>query len=239
MLRGKDLFIQTLNCKGFECKNVNPLVEECIKDAVNQNKLWSLEIGAGFGTNASVIVSAGVKLYCNDLEKKHLDHIKKSLGGVNNIHYLSDDFLALQFEEKSLHSIFSSRVIHFLTPPELEKAFQLFHKWLKPNGKLFLSVETPFLGNWKKFIPEFEKRKKERDNYPGFISDPKKWEDSGFASALPPCVHWFDKESLTDVATRNDFSPLTLSYINRKNDFPEALLHNGNESINGVFIKVN
>jgi len=231
------MFKPTLNKKGFECTTVDPTAKLFIKDAINQGDSWSLEIGAGFGTDTKAIIDNNIKLYCNDLDSRHLDVIKKFSGDYKNIQFLPGNFLDLKFNENTLYSIYSSRVIHFLTPKELEKAFKLFYQWLRPNGKLFITAETPYLGNWKSFIPEFEKRKKNGAKYPGFIDNPTAFENSEFAANLPPVVHWFDKETLRKIAEDNKFIVDNIMYIDRKSDFPEALLLDGRESVSAVLIK--
>ncbi len=230
-------FKKTLNNTGFARLTVDPMVSEFVTDAKSQNDYWSLEIGAGVGTDTSAIINSGAKLYCNDLDANHMQIIREKLDNHPHLKLLVGDFLSLQFEHNSLHSIYASRVLHFLTPAEIKQAFILFHHWLKKDGKLFVTMETPFLKNWQKFIPEFEKRKQDNIDFPGFINNPRDFESSGFSEDLPTVVHWFDVDTLSKISTQHGFIIDRVHYVDRKNDFPQQLLLDGRESVAGIFIK--
>jgi hypothetical protein len=108
---------------------------------------------------------------------------------------------------------------------------------LKPGGKLFLVCETPYLKNWQRFIPEFNKRVSQGIKWPGEITNPAEYESSGRAAMLPKFVHWITKEVLEKSLQQNNFEVEYLSYIDRRSQFPEDLLLDGRESIGAVAVK--
>jgi len=45
------------------------------------------------------------------------------------------------------------------------------YAWLKPGGRVYLITDTCFSGPWKNYLPEYEKKLKAGDPFPGFIED--------------------------------------------------------------------
>lgn len=52
-------------------------------------------------------------------------------------------------------------------------------KLLAPEGKIYIVCETPFLKNWQRFIPEFNRRVGNKVEWPGEITEPAEYEVVG------------------------------------------------------------
>ena len=119
----------------------------------------------------------------------------------------------------------------------MEKAFEVFSNILDNDGKLFITVETPFLGNWKSFLAEYQERLNKNHLYPGYISDTQEFETKGYQKNLPNEVHWLNKLDFEHLAKKFHFEIEYMEYINRKGYFPDDLLLDGRESLGVVLRK--
>ncbi|MDF1797225.1 MAG: hypothetical protein P1U63_11885 [Coxiellaceae bacterium] len=129
-----------------------------------------------------------------------------------------------------------SRVLHFFDGESIEVILKKIRNWLVQGGELFIIVETPFLGNWTKFIPIYNNNKKNNAKWPGYAEVTTVFEDSGRASNLPEFMHFFDIDTMARVLSDCGFSVERISYIDRATTFPEDLLLDGRESL-GVIAK--
>ena len=197
---------------------------------------WVLDVGSAFGLVALAALEKGAKVVCNDLSKDHLAFVESKATNLDNLYLLCGDFLALEYE-KTFKAIHISRVIHFLEPKLVEKAFELFKKILDEDGKVFLTVETPYLKNWQSFIPVFEHQKAENIEYAGFIDEPNKYESSGYHENLPKHINFFDMTLLKQLADKHGYFVESIEYIDRKGCFPQDLLLDGRESIGLIMAK--
>ena len=151
----EDYFILTLNKMGYQTTKFDSYTEKFIRYAVEtRGKGYSLELGAGYGLVSKEIVENGGRMYCNDLEVKHLE-VLEGLSS-NQLHIVGGDLFSLELPQNFFEAILISRVIHFFTPEEVSLCLQMLKAWLRPGGKLFITTETPYLSNWTKFIPIFE-----------------------------------------------------------------------------------
>jgi len=211
---------------------------EHVKSLAN-NGCRVLEIGAAFGAASLQVLAPGVEIFCNDIEAKNLAVIKNRYAACDK-----NDNLVLvpgSFPEelsglpkKSFDAILICRVLHFFTGEKIEQSLKLIEFLLKPEGKIYIICETPYLKNWTKFIPEFEKRVQSDVRWPGEITDPARYESSGRAASLPKFVHWMTKEVIDEALNRNNFDVLESSYIDREGQFPDDLLLDGRESVGVV-----
>jgi SAM-dependent methyltransferase len=207
-----------------------------------------LEIGAGFGAATLQVLSTGATVYCNDIDPKNLAVIKKKSLELSTTQFIKEENLNLlpaEFPKELVclpkgyfDAILISRVLHFLPGEKIEQSLQQISEYLKPNGKLFIVCETPFLKNWESFIPEYNRRVENGSYWPGEISNPMDFEKSGRADSLPSFVHWLTKDILERSLKKSNFLIEDLSYIDRTNQFPKDLLWDGRESVGAVAIKI-
>lgn len=211
----------------------------------------ALEIGAGFGAASLEVRSTFLTIFCNDIEPNNLAvvrnrYLKKVPGEGSSVTGDNASFVLLpgSFPDELaglpshfFDAILICRVLHFFKGEEIEKSLAQLMLHLKPGGKLFIVCETPFLKNWQRFIPEYEKRITAGIKWPGEIINPADYESSGRAASLPNFVHWITKEVLKKTLTQLHFRTDYLSYINRQGQFPDDLLLDGRESIGAIAVK--
>ncbi len=137
----------------------------------------------------------------------------------------------LEFEKGQLKGIFSSRVLHFLSPEEVRLAFSKMYEWLAPGGRLMITVETPFNGNLQSngFGKIFSQRVSEGNEWPGLIEDVARYYPSR-KGALPALMNFLTPEILEREAKTVGFKTVHSEYIDRAGDFPRDVLFDGRES---------
>lgn len=237
---------------GFTTTPCDPVSQQFIEHAALSAKHGGkvLEIGAAFGAATLEAIAKGATVFCNDIDPENLAVVRQrfletmeescdSLTGdcsklVLVPGELPNELIGLP--EKHFDAILICRVLHFFTGSKIEESLALLAKLLAPNGKIYIVCETPFLRNWQRFIPEFNRRVEDKEEWPGEISEPAKYESSGRASSLPKFVHWITKEVLDRSLLKAGFSVEHSEYINRSGQFPEDLLlpEYGKESIGAI-----
>ncbi|HBD7247124.1 TPA: class I SAM-dependent methyltransferase [Legionella pneumophila] len=237
---------------GFTTTPCDPVSQRFIEHAALSAKQGGkvLEIGAAFGAATLEAIAKGATVYCNDIDPENLavvrqrflettDDSSESLTGDSGKLILVPGELPnelIGLPEKQFDAILICRVLHFFSGAKIEESLALLSKLLTPNGKIYIVCETPFLKNWQRFIPEFNRRVENNEEWPGEITEPAKYESSGRASSLPKFVHWITKEVLERSLTKAGFSVEHSEYINRKGQFPDDLLlpEYGKESIGAI-----
>lgn len=254
------VFTKTFNkTGGFTTAPCDPISENFIEYAKSKSgeKSTFLEIGAAFGSASLAALANGAELYCNDIEPQNLVAVKKRyMANYSNLEEDdAGDYKNLIFIPGSFHEDFSQcpknffdailicRVLHFFPGEKIKEALKLMYELLKPGGKIFIVCETPYLKNWEKFIPTFEKRKDEGVEFPGEIDNPSIYESSGRAEALPSFVHWMTEDVLTQLLLLIGYQIEKVQYINRKGQFPSDLSfpednpNHGKESVGAIAFK--
>src|SRR3990167_2943376 len=217
---------------------------------VAENNGRLLEIGAAFGAATLQAISKGAAVFCNDIDPNNLAVIRNRFKQSNNYQdsVTGDDSQLIlvpgsfpdeliKLPENFFDAILICRVLHFFTGDQIEKSLNQLFLYLKPGGKLFVICETPFLKNWQSFIPEYEKRVMQGMKWPGEISNPIEYENSGRITSLPKFVHWITKEVIERSLRQSSFNVEYLSYINRNGQFPQDLLLDGRESVGAIAAK--
>ncbi|WP_028373631.1 class I SAM-dependent methyltransferase [Legionella lansingensis] len=248
-------FLKTYNpFGGFTTAPCDPYSQKFIEYAETVAKSGGkvLEIGAAFGAASLRALAQGVDVFCNDIEPQNLAVVHQRFAKENpdTEEFASGDYKKLVFipgsfphelqglPKEHFDAILLCRVLHFSSGDTIESSLKLLRTLLKPNGKLFIVCETPYLKNWKNFIPEYEKKVAEGIEWPGEIQNPSQYESSGRATSLPKFVHWITKEVLDRSLQRTNFFIERSSYIDRKDQFPDDLLLDARESVGAVAIKI-
>ncbi|MBP9777557.1 MAG: class I SAM-dependent methyltransferase [Rickettsiaceae bacterium] len=238
-------FVPTLNKQGYMAVNLDNYSQSFVsipKITINQVKL--LEIGAAYGIASLQALNNGAIVFANDIEIMHLAVL------FNKVAESSKDRLIpvvgkfpdeLDFPENYFDGILISRVMHFFNGETIVKSLEKLRGWVKPEGKIYIINETPYLSNWQKFIPEYLSRKGRGIEWPGIILDPKVY--ANFRSGdLPDLVHWLDHDTLKHAILKAGFVDdeiESLEYINRSGQFPDDMImpSEGRESIGCCIIK--
>jgi len=167
-------YIITLNAMGYMTRTCDHVQNAFIEFACAHPTEHFLDIGCAFGNTTLPVLSKGIQVSVCDLEERHFESIVQQ----TNPQYLSlltcypGHFprIVNSFPHKFL-GIIMAMVLHFLEPEDVLRAFELIYANLKPGGKLFLTMSTPYQGVLKEFIPVYEGRKRQGNFYPGLIED--------------------------------------------------------------------
>lgn len=222
-------FIPTLNRTGYMTTSLDPYSQEFVSYAVHSHDPV-LEIGAAYGVATLAALGQGATVYCNDIEVKHLEIVAQlaKQKGFSRLKLVPGAFpKELNFPDNSFRAILIARVLHFFDPETLELSMKQTYKWLKPGGKLIIVADTPYLKNFAKFIPEYEKRIKNKEKWPGIMDNPKKYVNN---PNFPDFIHLLDADILTRILLKQGFVIEKIGTLNRT-DYPADRRLDGRESV--------
>jgi SAM-dependent methyltransferase len=240
---------------GFTTTPCDPVSQQFITHAARSATTGGkvLEIGAAFGAATLEAIAKGATVFCNDIDPANLavvrqrflettDESSDSVTGDSSKLVLVPGALPQELiglPEKYFDAILICRVLHFFSGAKIDESLALMSNLLAPGGKIYIICETPFLKNWQRFVPEFNRRVDNDVEWPGEITEPAMYESSGRAASLPKFVHWITKEVLERSLVRAGFSIEHAAYINRSGQFPEDLLlpEHGKESVGAIGVR--
>lgn len=226
---------------GFILSRLDKYSEAFVRYAVNCNGRV-LNIGSGYGIPERLSLLLGAKeVICNDISSEQRELIEKltPVTQKQGLKLLPGSFPEeINIEKGSIAVLGMFRLLHFFNPETFRRALKVAHDLLEPGGILIISAETPYLGNWKKFIPEYEASIKAGNEWPGFIADTSKFETEGYSRRLPKTMHFLDVEVITRELIKYGFKIEMCTTFNRAETFPKELLYNGNESVGAIAKKL-
>lgn len=179
--------IQTLNKKGAVTAKPDYATLEFLKYAKGKSVL---EIGGAYG---SVMLTAlhqskDTKYTLSDLDERHLFIASKRLAeeiqesklssgskldsdSTNQVQFIQADITKAQDINNigTYEAILVGRVLHYLTPEQLEMTVKHLFLLLKPAGRVFIVAITPYVKRYENFIPEYERRVAAGEANPGFV----------------------------------------------------------------------
>jgi|GEM_PF-542394 len=173
--------LQTLNKRGAVTAAPDYATLEFLKYAKGKSVL---EIGGAYG---SVMLTAlhqskDTKYTLSDLDERHLFIASKRLAKEMQENKLDmDSAKQVQFIQADItkdqdisnigtyEAIFVGRVLHYLTPEQLEVTVKHLFLLLKPAGRIFVVAITPYVKRYESFIPEYERRVGAGEKNPGFV----------------------------------------------------------------------
>lgn len=185
---------ETKNAYGWMDNPLDPISIEFINDTKMKANPVVFEIGAGTGLASLEALKNGATVWVNDLEAKHLNLFAEKVPAkfAKNYKLVPGDFPdALTLPKDTFDNILAIRVLHFFDPQKLEKAIQSMYASLKPGGKVYILVASPFHPAWPSFVPEYESRIKKGDPFPGYTEHFSKY-NSGYKEEVPEKVHFLD-----------------------------------------------
>lgn len=223
--------IPTLNKMGYSFCDLSEygrdFLEYChfVKEPV-------LDIAAAYGVATLPALEAGAYVIANDLDPRHLEILKSKVPSkfLERLNLKPGKFPQdLDFPEESLSAILASHVFHFLTGEETLEAVHSMYKWLKPGGKAFAIIGTPYVKMAEDFIPLFHQRKQQGEPWPGLIEDLSIYKHKRSAD-LPKLMHYMDDEIVRRIFTEAGFIIEKLGMFARP-DFPEDMRLDGKENV--------
>jgi SAM-dependent methyltransferase len=227
----EQVIIPTLNHRGYMTTYLDSFSQDFV-DYAGQCKSQVLDMGAAYGVATIAALNKGASVVAVDMDSRHLAEIELSITASekNRLTTITGVLPKIDFPDNSFVAILCSRVLHFLLGEEITQSFQLFYKWLKPGGKLYVITETPYCGIWRDIIPIYEERKKNNEAWPAFMPDFKKFMNKNAElKVAPDMLNPLDLWQLEKLAVQSGFNILKSSYISR-HDFPEFARYDGRES---------
>jgi len=189
-----------------------------------------LDIGAGFGVATIPALKRGARVIANDIEKSHLDAIRKEasdLGYEDQLETVVANFPAdLAFTE--LDAIHCSNVLHFLRGEEIVAGATRMHSWLKSGGEVFIQVGTIYAGHIKRLLPQFEERRKRGVRWAGETDRAREFVLPEFRTATPEFMNYLDGSPLVEAFEAAGFQTKKAWYYTRTG-LPEVFLNDGRE----------
>lgn len=164
--------IPTLNKMGYAFDNLTSYGDKFLEFCeITDGPV--LDIGAAFGTATIRALEKGAFVIANDIDPRHLKVIQEKATSKNlsRLKLIQASFPYIDLEDNSLSAILMSQVLHFLPHNETDLIAAKMFSLLKPGGKAFITVATPYVSMFSSFIPIFEVRKNSGVSCPGLIED--------------------------------------------------------------------
>lgn len=225
-------FIPTLNKMGYMTTHLDPYSQAFVEYAAKTREPV-LEIGAAYGVATLAALSAGATVFCNDIDLRHLKIVEQNTAkkDLHRLKLVPGAFpRELNFPNETFRAILIARVLHFFDPETLELSLKKSYEWLKPGGKLVIVADTPYLKNMASFIPEYERRVKNGDKWPGIMGDPKKYVNN---PNFHHFIHVLDVNVLTRILLEQGFEIEKIETLNRT-DYPPDRQLDGRESVAAI-----
>lgn len=223
--------VLTRNRMGWVSAAISELSQSWIEDCRLAGETPVLDIGAAFSSAPLAVLDTGISLIANDLDPAHLAELERRAGPAARLILKPGRFPKdLHFEERSLHSVHISNVVHFLTGKQLDLGLRQIARWLRPGGRLFLQAVTPFQAIFMGFLPEYERRRQAGVRWPGYIPKLSEFARHRQFSQMPRSVHLLDVEILSRAASDAGLEIERCWYF-RRADQPREILLDGRESV--------
>jgi len=190
--------IPCLNGRGFMEKDLNGISTKFVAESEKMEGI-SLDVGCAYGIATLAALKGGSEVVACDMDQAHLDIVLKETPEKDKPRLTTKKgtLPGIDFKDQSFIAIHCSRCLHFLVPEELKLTLEKMYNWLQPGGKIYLITDTCFSGPWKKYLPEFDKRKAEGDPFPGFIEDALKCLPvSKLPKGMTPHMNCLDPDTL-------------------------------------------
>ncbi len=212
--------ILTENRYGWTNNNgLNSIAQEFLSDCKKKPQSVVLEIGAGNGSISAEAIKNGAFVWMNELDIRNLKDFSKKIPVEARHQYkiIPGDFpSSVSVPLAYFDSVSSFRVLHFFSPQKLQKAIATIYAALKHGGKVYIVVATPNLKEMQSFIPEYKRRKKNGDLFPGYIEDVSLY-TTQLKDIVPQTLHLLDATVLRREFERAGFNVLHCDFIQQKN----------------------
>jgi hypothetical protein len=81
------------------------------------------------------------------------------------------EFLDAEFENEEFEAIHSARSLQQLKGDQVAEVLSRFHRWLQPQGRLFVSVLSPTGDFWRPLGEQLLERARQGVRWPGYVED--------------------------------------------------------------------
>lgn len=165
-------FVPTLNSTGWMTLELDPISRQFV-DFAGRCKDECLDIGCAYGVATLPALAAGARILACDMEAQHLEILMQRTPNKDRsrLRTQAGTMPAVNFPNASFGAILSARALHFLTGADVTRTIRDMARWLKPGGRLFLVIDSPYGGPWSVRAADYERRKAAGEPWPAFIAD--------------------------------------------------------------------
>lgn len=209
--------VPTLNHRGFMSERLD-YISRHFAEYAGTVHTEVLDVGCAYGIASRAALENGACVLACDMDERHLQILvqetpKDMLARLRTkVGVLPD----VDFPDDSFGAILCSRVFHFLLSAEIRDALDKMYRWLAPGGRLFLVADTPYTGFWFSTAPEYERRKANGAEWPGFIEDVSSLLPSGvLPDGMLLYLNPLDPDILSRECQRAGFVVETAEFIGR------------------------
>lgn len=235
----KENLITTLNQRGYMLVKPEKFMQAFI-DFSGEISSPVLDVGAAYGVATIPALEKGAYVVANDMDERHLTILKskipQSLWSRLKLKpgKMPSD---LDFPENYFGAILTSRIFSFMDPSLLQQSFSLIYKWLKPGGKFFYLGGTPYMGTFRSFLPQYEKNKQEKHEWPGHIENLPAYAPL-YTHQLPPFIHLIDEDTLRRLMKEANLTIEEMAFVPAEEEHPEDMKLDGREFLGAIAIKI-
>jgi SAM-dependent methyltransferase len=201
--------VKTLNNLGYMVMEPDSLSQRFL-DYVKQTKGRFLDVGTAFGQMSLMALEAGASFgVANDIDEKQLKIFQERLPAQykDRIAFMPGSFPdKVIWPEYSgdLDAILMARVIHFMTGTQIEQSLKIAYEKLKPGGKVFILVSSPYLWQMDRLKTQLDEGKKKGEKWPGFTT--KMWELCPLMiNVVQPTFHMLDFDIMFPAIKESGF----------------------------------
>ena len=140
---------------------------------IGQDGEESLDIGCAYGVATLAALAKGARIYACDIEPEHLRILEKRVptDAAERFRCKPGAMPEVDFEANGFGAILAARVLHFLDGEQIGATLRKMYAWLRPGGRLYVVVDTPYTGPWAIHAEAYEQKKAAGDPWPGFFAD--------------------------------------------------------------------
>lgn len=131
----------------------------------------ALDIGCGNGVASAAAIARGGKVLAVDPEEHCLEDLQARVPAERHARLRTQvgSLPTVDFQREQFTAIHAARVLHLLAPSQLQQSLRSFHRWLYPNGKLFISALTYAGPYWEFAKHDISQRSADRHPWPGYL----------------------------------------------------------------------
>ena len=216
---------------GYAILSLDTVSQACVDYCASGNKTL-LDIGAGYGTiSLPALHNADCTVISADIGTENLLVIRNRASAEDRSRlFLNNQRFPnlLTLPDNSLDAVALSQVLHFLTGAEIEAGLQNIARWLKPDGKLFITTSSPFIKILTAFMPTYQSRVAANLTWPGAIENFNQLRP--WMTNLPTFFHVIDHATIEKALVRNGFKVEEMVFVDRRQTIPSLAL-DGKEDI--------
>jgi len=175
-----------------------------------------LDVGCAYGIATLAALERGARVCACDIERRHLDVLARRVDPDvrERVRFIEGSLPDCDFAPGSFGAVLASRVLHFLSGADVAQTVRKMHTWLKPGGRLFLVVDSPYTGPWRTLSDDYERRKAAGDAWPGFVANYAQFLPTGQdPSQHPRFINPMDPDILTRVCADAGFEVLEARFL--------------------------